>query len=579
MPSSSPKPEGHRARLLVVLPLALAILAALALHAPTLHSGLVADDYLQVAMLDGRYPVARSSWDLYSFSCGAEDVPALMRHGVLPWWSHPELKLSALRPLSSLLLALDVALGLPPWARHLHSLAWLVAFMCVAAALFRRTLTPWAAAVAALIVAVTPAHVWPAGWLANRTALVSATLGLGAVVLQLRRRDDPSHTSAWAVPVLVTAALAAGEYALSVAGLVFGFELLARDGWRHRARRLLPWAAPALGYFVLHKALGYGAFGSSVYVDPIASPLKFVLAILLRLPALLASELFLLPSELVHGALVLSFGLSLGIVVGLCSAFALVAALALRGRAEARRTALTYFSGLCCSLLPLVATLPSSRMLVVPSVAGSALVATVCVALLASPRRHFLLRALAAGAGLLLAALHLPIAAFHTSRATRQWSELHTRIAEMAATAELPASATSWVLLNAAEPTAIYLPWMRRREAQPTFAVLSISPEPLTVLRSGDRTLELVAGEHGMLTDPASRLFRGLETPFPEAPVATGDVVVQVKELSPFGVKRIRVEFRRPFDDPALLVLVLDGGRLRRFTPPALGGSARIPGL
>ena len=62
------------------------------------------DDFAQLAMLGDAYPVHREPWDLFSFSRGTpEEVHALMSRGSLAWWSWPELKLSAMRPLSSLL--------------------------------------------------------------------------------------------------------------------------------------------------------------------------------------------------------------------------------------------------------------------------------------------------------------------------------------------------------------------------------------------------------------------------------------------------------------------------------------------
>ncbi len=580
----SEAPDHRSRRKAGFLPLAailVAILTAAILHAPSLQSGLVADDHLQVAMLDGSYPVERGVWDLYAFSQGGQDVAPLMKHGVLPWWSHSDLRLSALRPLSSLTLWLDVnVLKLSPWSRHLHSLLWLAAFLIAAHVFFCRVLERRAAALATLMLAVDPAHVWPTAWLANRTALISATLGLCALSIHLRHREQRSTTSAIAVPALVALSLAAGEYALSVTGLVVGFELMARGTHlRQRARNLLPWLMPALAYFSLHKLLGYGAVGSSVYVDPVSSPLKYILAIMLRLPALLASELFLLPSEIVHGALVLNFGPSLLIVVILCAAFLLLAALALRGQPEARRVATTFALGLLGSLLPLVATLPSSRLLVVPSVAGAGLLATVIASLAFSPRKTPWLRIPAVLFGAAVFTLHVPFALAHSRTAASEWSVLHTRIAGMVQSAKLRDNASSWVLLNAAQPTAIYLPWMRKQSEQPTFAVLTISPEPVTVRRPEQQTLELIAGENGMLTDPASRLFRGIETPFPNLPVTTGDVRVSVTEKTIFGVKRVRVDFLRPLDDPGLLLLVLESGRLRPFSVPPVGAEVRIPGL
>lgn len=79
------------------------------------------DDFAQVAMLDGAYPVERAPWDLFSFTKGEAENVALMSRGSLPWWSDPQLRLTALRPLASLLLSFDRAVfDSVPWAMHAH---------------------------------------------------------------------------------------------------------------------------------------------------------------------------------------------------------------------------------------------------------------------------------------------------------------------------------------------------------------------------------------------------------------------------------------------------------------------------
>ncbi|MFO0569088.1 MAG: gamma-glutamyltransferase [Polyangiaceae bacterium] len=104
---------------------------AVALHWPGVHTGLLADDYLQRAMLDGTYPVRRAPWDLYAFFRNASEMPALTASGTLPWWMPEDLRLSLLVPAHAepSCLGSISAYRLSPLGMHLHSLAWLVAFL------------------------------------------------------------------------------------------------------------------------------------------------------------------------------------------------------------------------------------------------------------------------------------------------------------------------------------------------------------------------------------------------------------------------------------------------------------------
>src|SRR5262245_27445501 len=80
------------------------VLCGLAPRLDALRIGFTVDDYAQLAMLSGEYPVARSPLQMFTFSDGsADENQALQRTGFFPWWSHPNLRISMCRPLSSLL--------------------------------------------------------------------------------------------------------------------------------------------------------------------------------------------------------------------------------------------------------------------------------------------------------------------------------------------------------------------------------------------------------------------------------------------------------------------------------------------
>ena len=75
-----------------------AIVVAVALAAPSVTTGLSADDWLQRMIARGQHPIAglpQSRFDLFSFVGHARpDTFLQMDAGVLPWWTDPDVKLA-----------------------------------------------------------------------------------------------------------------------------------------------------------------------------------------------------------------------------------------------------------------------------------------------------------------------------------------------------------------------------------------------------------------------------------------------------------------------------------------------------
>ncbi len=89
------------------------IALAVALAAPSLTTGLSADDWYQKVI--GTGPVlpgmTRRPLDLFSFADGnPKHTAALVDAGIFPWWTDSELKLTFFRPLTALTHQTDWAL-------------------------------------------------------------------------------------------------------------------------------------------------------------------------------------------------------------------------------------------------------------------------------------------------------------------------------------------------------------------------------------------------------------------------------------------------------------------------------------
>ncbi len=387
------------------------LLAALVLALPTVWMGFINDDFIHLLILEG-FPSLASPYDLFRFAGGdPEGLQRMIAKGPYPWWTLPELKLAFWRPLSSALAVLDHSLfGRNPVGYHLHSLAWYLGMVALFGTLLRRFLPGAVASLALFLFAIDGAHFLVAGWIANRNALVAAVPALFGVWMHLEWRE---LRRPWALPlslVGLTVGLLGGETALGVFAYLLAYEVLgARDGVKERARALAPAALLGLAYLVSYKLSGYGASGSGSYVDPVGEPGRYLLAVLGRVPALLCGLLLEVPADLWAFStstrpMLVGMGL---LALGLLAWLLRTAWPELTG--DERRHCRWLFLGAALSLLPVAATFPSNRLLLVPSLGGSVAVAVVLVSAWRSRARGWRPRGMAAGAGV-LALSHLVLA-------------------------------------------------------------------------------------------------------------------------------------------------------------------------
>src|SRR5262249_42881788 len=148
---------------------------------------------------------------------GPGAIHGLVQRGPYPWWTLPELKLAFWRPLSSALETLDHHLfGRNAVGYHVHSVVWYLALVAICGALLRRALQGALGVLALLLFAVDDAHILPAGWIANRNALVAVAPALAGLWAHLEWREAGR---AWARPLSLVGlalGLTGGEAALGV---------------------------------------------------------------------------------------------------------------------------------------------------------------------------------------------------------------------------------------------------------------------------------------------------------------------------------------------------------------------------
>jgi hypothetical protein len=568
-----------------------AIALALLLAAPALRVGLIGDDYMQLARVDPRLHAPGFSYaplDLFTFASGDPGQRAvLLDEGIFGWWMAPDFRWAFWRPLSSLTHLLDHLL----WPRslllpHVQTLLWFAALLAVLAAVYRRFHAPWIAHLALLLYAVDDARAWVVGWTANRNALVAATLAFGALLLHDRARRDGWRPGAWLAPALFAAALLGGESALALTGYLFAYALFVDSGpLIRRLARLWPYAAFSVAWLASYKLLGYGTSGGGHYLNPLDEPRVYLVALVQRLPILLAAQVgpslsdawMFLPAT----ARVVGWMLALLVI----AVFAAVLAPLWRRRPECRFWAL----GAVLSLPPMCATFPMDRLLVFAGVGAMATVAIVLAdwvegGTLSLPRPR---RVLAATVVPALAVLHLVLAP--ALLPLRILVLAYVGVMGQRLEAAIPRDdgvrEKTLVLLSSSAEMTTFPPWMQRQVEQVPrprhMWVLASCFGDVYVSRLDGRSLR-VRPENGFLDNDSLRLVRG-----PSRPFRAGDEVqlsglhVRVREVTPDGRPAVAdFTFPVPLEDPSLIWRRIHaGGTLDPWSPPAVGETHRLPAI
>ena len=555
----------------------LSLAAGFLLALPTLRLGLLLDDDFHRALIGGmRYP--HRPLDLYAFAPGDPSAMApLIERGPFPWFTPPELKLNFFRPLSSALVYLDVWLfGSNVWAAHLHSIAWYLALVAVVALFYRSLLPEGLAGFALVLYAIDASHSAPAGWLANRNALVAAVPAVLGLYAHLAWRTRGFKPGAWLSALGYAVGLCGGEAAIAALVYVPAFELFGATGpRRERLRALLPLALVACSWAVAYRALGYGAAGSGIYLDPVADPARYLATAAPRLSALLGALTVGLPSDFWLTPATRPVLVAVGVL-----GVALVAWLFRRVRptldAPVRRTLTWLTAGSLVGLLPALAVFPSDRLLLMPTL-GSLAVFAVLLGALWKERAKLAPRL----ALLVLGAAHLvfPFAGWALEPAT---------LAKMARSVErgalepgLSGEQLSRRIIAVAAPDfaqTLYLSLVRRREGLPlpeSWNVLSFAPYDHRLTRVSERAFEVEVVGGAQFGTVYEQMVRGERFGLlPGQRVRLWHAWVTVVESDGYHVRRLRLDLD---DSPEAWQFVRwRDGRVVPLEKPPVGGQVLI---
>jgi hypothetical protein len=577
-------------------------LLGLVLVLPSLRAGFFADDYLQIAQLEGWSANPVGPLDLYSFIPRDRAVLAALLDRGAPYFVAPNLELRFLRPLSSALMALDHALfGRQPVPYHVHTLLWYAALLLLVGALYRRAAPRSLWLLAFLIFCLDDGHALSISFIAARNAVVACVLvwlGLGA---HLRWRIHGWRPGAFLAPPLGALGLAAGEMGLAALAYVVAWEICERrPGWR---RALAPTALLVAAYFTAYRLIGGGARASAAYLDPLGDPLGFLRELPGRLALLVGNLIFRTPIDSAFlddrlRAPLIAVGVAAAVVVALWLPRAL-------RRLPPDEGARVRWLGVGAAGA-LVAAAPGAlgdRLVFAAGLGGSVVVA----ALLRDAWQLFRSRRARVLGAVALVALGLPnvvLAAVALPGKTIFFARMFDGYRRWAREAEIAAPVPARVVVVALDDLfAVQLLPARAFEQGRTpdelrriahgeggaltgpddlgelgGGILSMAAAAHRLRRTGPDTLELSAPEGTLLDGAWPSVWRSRSLPLPRGSVVRlSYMTVTILDDRDGRPTRASFQFTKPLDDPSLVFLVYRDGGLRRLTMPAPDEVVELP--
>jgi hypothetical protein len=567
--------------------LAVSLAAGVWLRWDALSGGFHGDDYVQLSMLAGRFPVERSVFDLYRFADIERDGRALIDAGYLPWWSAPDLRIAMFRPLSSLLLAVDYQLfGTEALGYHLHSMLWWGLVLGAAALVLFQVLPAPAASFALFLFAIDESHSGAVAWVANRATSVATFFALLGVWLHLRYRDRWGAKIIAAEALLFGVALLGAEYALSTIVFVVAYELVGReDDERQRVRAMLPALVPIVLYLGARSVLGFGVRSSGFYIDPIVSPRAFVHAALERVPILVSEAVLGTPARAyVDAPAERSTQIAWGIAALVL--LALLVAWLRRATAEPSRSAAAWLAlGAVLAAIPSAGALPEDRLLVASSLAVSGIAGLFAAGM-------FFPSTLVPGAGrwglpgvitLLALYVHVLGASQRTYGKVKWFSVMAPVHEHWSLDADIPDDPEARVLfLSAADfTTNANLPWVRdvRGHSRPrAYRRLAGTTHVQEIRRTADDVIEVFVLSSDVAHTMAGSLYRSERQPLRRGQrIEVEGMTAEALALAEGSPWRTRFTFDRSLDDPSFVLLHAMPDGFRRVKMPAVGDKVRLP--
>lgn len=574
-------------------PLLVALVAAILLFIPSSQLPFVTDDFTHLTMIEDKLGIrdvipglsARHDplgmFNLFGFFDGNSEVTsAYISQGFMPWWTYPEVRLNFWRPLTSYLEMLDYQLwGRHPLGFYLHSLLWYLALIALVSTLYHRSLGA-VAGFSLLLFAIDDAHWMPVGWIANRNAVIAATCAVAGLVAHIRWREERWRPGLPLSLVGYALGLAGGETALGVVIYLICYEFFAAHGSRgERVRALVPAGILCLTWAIFYKFHHFGASGSGMYLDPVGELPGYLLAAPARFLLLVASLFGGPPSQaMVVAKSLIPLGLVWGVSsLALCVYFGKRILPTLDP--ETLRALRWWVPGALLSMIPVLATFPMDRLLLVPSIGAMPVIALV---------GRWCWEGARAGNRMQAAFVALMVL-FHGIVPAITWTAMPMFFGSQEATLNTlytttftpeRAAETDTLVLNASDMLVnMYFPMKTYYDDKPMpsiWQVLSPAPHPHRVTRVDEKTFELEVLEGGTDDNMVWQLYRAASKPFLKGErVRVGSYEIEVLTVGARGVSQLRVTSPEPLENIRIVSWL--EGTLKPITLPAPGQSLDLP--
>jgi hypothetical protein len=506
----------------------------------------------------------------------------MMDRGYLPWWCDPGIHIAFSRPLTALTHMADYALWPDRFGlQHLHSLAWLLAGVALVALLYRElhgaTLT---AALAASFFALEDAHALPAGWLANRNALICLVAGTGVILLHLAWHRRPSTWRLLRAVAALGVALGCGEAAIGCLAYVAAWQLTERaEPWLRRLAPLVPYGMVVLAWRAIYVYTGYGTGGSTLYVDPGARPLQFLAALAERWPVLLLGQWLQPPIDLY---VILPRVAQLALAVVAAAVTAVVSAL-LWPLLRSERRARFWLLGMGLAMIPVCAAFPMDRLLVFAGIGAFGTLAMLLESVGVWPWGPASGARWRRGAAWLLLIVHGPMAASLLVARTALmplWGSTFSIGAETSPAGPEVAGQT-FVFVNGNDFPVVYTRLIRLVEGEAPaprrVAQLGTMNAANTVEREDERTL-VITSRGGFLSLDVDRLLASPERGFDVGErIERPDYIAEIRSVTSDGRPGVvAFRFRKPLEDRSLRWLYWKDAELIEFPLPRVGERAVV---
>jgi hypothetical protein len=546
---------------------------------PTVWSGLQIDDLFQRLVVEGKLGSPVGRFDLFDvISRSAAQRARFEELGIYPWWIGPQTQVSYWRPLAALTHVIDYSWWpRAAWLMHLENLAWYGALVLACAALYRRFIPiAWVAGFATAYYAFDQAHAFPAAWVANRNALMSALFGVLSLLAHDRWRSRRRLSCGFVAWACFALALLSAEAGVAIAGYMVAYAVCFERHWgtrgiRGRVLSLVPYVVIAIGWRMVYRALGHGAVGSGANVDPLIHRGVFLARFAQTGPLLLASDVVGVPPEILCARPEWTTGAWLGSVVLL-----LLLVYAALPWLRSDRSTRFFATGALLSALPFAGTFPSERYLFWVGLGVMGLVAQFVGGLLGTGmgRENSVRFAVCCACTFLRGVASPAVFPLRSTGPGLVQDEFERMVATIPRGPAFREQTV--VVLNA--PLDVFeacIPLIAMAKGEPAPAhmyMLYAGSAELTVTRTAPDVLEAKV-QSGWFSRPEDRLFR-------DSPLHPGDVVelaamrAQVESVThDERPDAIRFEFPSDIGSPSILLLAWGPHGFERVAPPDPEGS------